>query len=166
MQITRSVAAASAALLLGNLVPTPATASTTSSCWSAKRSERRFTRKMNAARTRAGRRPLRLDPQLSQVARKHTRAMSRRRDLFHSTRRQLATRVTNWTSLGENVGAGAGVRSLHRAFMRSTGHRRNIRGAVFRHVGVGVRRAHGRMWVTVIFESRADPGTTLPKPSC
>jgi hypothetical protein len=31
---------------------------------------------------------------------------------------------------------------------------------------VGVKKADGRMWVTVIFEARENPGTRLAMPSC
>jgi uncharacterized protein YkwD len=171
MQLKRIVAGASAAAVLASLVPATAITSAGATtggdqCWPQKPTERRFAKKMNAARARRGRRPLRLDPQLSHVARRHTRAMVRRNLLHHSTRSQLRRRITNWTTLGENVGVGGGVRSLHRAFMSSYGHRANITSRGFRHVGVGTRRAHGRLWVTVVFQARANPGTTLRPPSC
>ena len=139
-------------------------ASTSGSCWDYKGAERRLARKINRARSRADRVRLHLDPQLSQVARKHARAMSSKRSLFHDPQ-ALRRRVTRWRSLGENVGAGSGAASIHRAFMRSAGHRYNILWRDFRHVGVGVKRAGGRLWVTVVFESRVNPGTTLPPPS-
>ena len=119
---------------------------------------------MNAARN--GLRRLRLDPELSKVARAHTRAMTRRALLFHSSARQLRRRVTNWTLIGENVGYGGGVAGLQRAFMTSPPHRANIERPQFRNVGIGVRRRAGRLWVTVIFQSRHDPGTSLSMPDC
>ena len=139
-------------------------ASAAGRCWDPKDREIAFLRKMNRARGSLGR--LRLDPQLSQVARTHTRAMTRRNELFHSSPSQLARRVTRWKLLGENVGLGSTVTSLHRAFMSSSGHRANILRDQFRHVGIGVKRRNGRLWVTVIFESYSDPGTTLRMPSC
>ncbi len=42
------------------------------------------------------------------------------------------------------------VEALHRGFMASAGHRRNILGD-FDRVGVGVTDADGRLWVTVDF---------------
>jgi uncharacterized protein YkwD len=143
---------------------TIAEANSSTSCWRFKPAERAFALRMNAARD--GLPKLRLDRHLSKVARAHNRAMTRRRALFHSSRRQLGRRVTNWSILGENVGFGSGVSQLHRAFMSSAGHRANIQGPHFRHVGVAVRRRHGQMWVTVLFESRANPGTTMSMPSC
>lgn len=165
MFLKRLVVGTFAALLLGALVPTTSTAAG-KHCWSYKGSERKFTKKINLARSRVGSRPIRLDPQLTKVARKHTREMTGAKTLFHTPSSKLGRRVTNWSWLGENVGVGGGVDSLHRAFMRSLGHKRNIQSRRVRHVGIGVRRSHGRMWVTVIFQSQADPGTTLPMPSC
>jgi uncharacterized protein YkwD len=165
LHLTRLTSGLLATLLVVGVVPGSAAASS-DSCFVHKRFERRLARKINGARARVGRRTLHLDPHLSRVARHHTRAMTRRGFLFHSSARELGRRVTNWTALGENVGAGSGIATLHRAFMDSAGHRRNVLLRSCRHVGVGVRRARGRIWVTVVFESRANPGTTLPMPSC
>ena len=96
----------------------------------------------------------------------HTRIMHRRKSLFHSPDAQLAHRVTRWRVLGENIGVGAGVKSLHKAFTASAPHRANMLYSSFRHLGVGVKKRNGRMWVTVVFESGTDPGTTLRMPRC
>jgi uncharacterized protein YkwD len=120
-------------------------------------------RKINNARTSRGLGKLRLDRHLSRVARVHTKAMTDTRQLFHTA--NLGSKVTRWTRLGENVGYGAGVKSLHRAFMRSSGHRANILGR-FRYVGVATRKAGGRLWTTIVFEHYRDPGTRLSMPSC
>jgi uncharacterized protein YkwD len=135
-------------------------------CWNYKRSERGFTRQMNAARSLLNRSRLRLDPQLSKVARVHTRDMVKRNSLHHSPSDQLKRRVKRWVVLGENVGVGAEVNTLHSAFMQSPAHRANIVFSQFRHVGVGVAQTESRMWVTVIFEARRNPGTSLAMPSC
>jgi hypothetical protein len=136
-------------------------------CWTYRPSERRFSRLMNAARERAGRNRLSLDPEASKVARKHSREMVDRNLLYHTPSSSLIRRVTRWQILGENVGVGGSVGSLHEAFMGSRPHRANILYAKFRHVGVGVRKSHdGRMWVTVVFENRLDPGTRLRMPRC
>lgn len=135
-------------------------------CWDYKRSERRFARKINGERTLDQVGKLRLDPELSKAARVHTRAMVRKNDLYHTPSDTLRKRVTNWTILGENVGVGNRVSSLHNAFMNSPAHRDNVLYPTFGHVGVGVLKKGGRMWVTIIFEAVANPGTTLPMPRC
>ena len=132
--------------------------------WTYKSTERGFTRKMNAARRAAGGSGMKLDPELSRAARKHTNEMVARSSLHHTPSNVLKKRITNWNWLGENVGVGSTVSSLHTAFMNSPAHRDNILFGRFRHVGVGVRKAGGRMWVTVLFEAQKNPGTTLGMP--
>ena len=154
--LKRYLTALLASVLLAVFIPT-GTAS--AACYSPSRSERGFARLINAARSSTG--DLRLDPELSKVAKVHTRDMVRSNSLHHSTSTELRRRVTNWSSLGENVGVGSTVTSLHEAFMNSTAHRDNILHSTFRHVGVGVIKDDGRMWVTVIFEARSDPGSPL-----
>ena len=136
-------------------------------CWRYKTTERSFVQKMNGARDRAGRSNLRIDKQLTKVARVHTKAMARTNRLYHTPSSTLSSRVTKWRILGENVGVGGNVSSLHHAFMSSPAHRENILFGQYRHVGVGVKVDGNTMWVTVVFESQADPGTTLRvAPSC
>ena len=136
------------------------------SCLDYKRSEKSFVRKMNNARTNRGVNGFRIDRQLSKVARRHTAAMVAGSELFHTPSTTLANRVTSWTVLGENVGVGNTVDSLHRAFMKSPAHKANVLFGSFRHVGVGTRRDGDRLWVTVVFEAKTDPGTTLKPPVC
>ncbi len=162
-----AIGISSAALLTGILSSTTAIAgSGDNPCWRATTAERGFTKKMNGARSNANVNKLSLDPELSQAARKHTREMVNQNKLYHTPSSKLGKRVTNWSVLGENVGVGDGVASLHSAFMGSDSHRDNILYSKFRHVGVGVRKSDGRMWVTVIFEAKTDPGTPLKMPSC
>jgi uncharacterized protein YkwD len=151
-----------AGLVLAVLVP-PTTASG-ASCWSYSRDERGFARKINKARSGRDRTKLRLDPELSKVASKQTQTMVRKNLLHHTP--NLGKRVTNWNSLGENVGVGGTVASLHKAFMASPAHKANILGRKFRYVGVATKQINGFLWVTVVFESKRNPGTTLSMPKC
>ena len=146
--------------------PLPSAGGRDSRCWSYKGSEKSFVRKMNKSRRRKGRGRLSLDPELSRAARVHTAEMIRRNTLYHTSNSKLRRRIVGWSTLGENVGVGGSVRSLHKAFMRSTYHRSNVLYSRFRHTGVGVKSRRGRMWVTVIFEARRDPGTRLRMPRC
>jgi uncharacterized protein YkwD len=146
--------------------PQPSAAGRNNRCWRTKPSERRFVSKMNKVRRRGSRGGLQFDPELSKVARRHTWEMVRRRTLYHTSSDQLRRRVVRWQLLGENVGVGGAVGSLHRAFMHSPAHRANILRSTFNHSGVGVKKAGGRMWVTVIFQARSNPGTRLRMPRC
>ncbi|MBW3594215.1 MAG: hypothetical protein KY391_01450 [Actinobacteria bacterium] len=137
-----------------------------SNCFTHKTEEKGFFNKLNIERKLGGRVQLRLDRELSKVARKHTREMTDKNLLHHTSDGQMRSRVTNWQLLGENVGVGGTVESLHVAFMNSPGHKANVMHRSFRHVGIGTRYAHGRLWVTVVFEAETNPGTTLRMPSC
>lgn len=158
---------ASTTLLAATYAVAPARAgSGDNPCWSYRNAEKGFARRINAERAERNLGKLSLDPELSKAARVHTWAMVRNDDLFHTSSDTLRRRVTNWTILGENVGVGGTVASLHEAFMDSPAHRDNVLYSTFRHVGIGALKKGGRMWVTIIFEAVADPGTTLPMPRC
>ena len=140
--------------------------SSSSRCWAPRPEERGFHRKINSSRSNGGRSRLRLDPELSKSARVHTREMFERAVLHHTSTVTLGQRVTRWNMLGENVGVGHTVDSLHTAFMNSPAHRDNVMLRSFRYVGIGTRMMDGRLWVTVIFENQVDPGTRLRMPRC
>lgn len=139
---------------------------TSASCWDARPAETDFVRRLNSERAVQGLGGLRLDPELSRAARLHTSEMATADVLHHTPDHALRSRVTNWIILGENVGAGSSVGSLHDAFMGSPLHRYNILHNEFRHVGIGSKKVDGRRWVTVIFEGVSDPGTSLRMPTC
>lgn len=153
-------------ILLGALLPPSSVSAADNTCWKYKRSERRFARKINGERGDLNLRKLSLDPEVSKAARVHTRAMVNRNELYHTPSDKLRKRVTNWVVLGENVGVGGTVRSLHNAFMNSPAHRDNVLYSTFKYVGVGVKKSGGRMWVTIIFEAESNPGTPLRMPKC
>jgi uncharacterized protein YkwD len=154
----RYATGAVASILLLSLFPAT-TAS--ASCYSPTRKEKSFVRKMNRARIEEGHAPLKLDLEVSKVSKVHTRAMARDASLYHTSSSVLSKRVTNWVLLGENVGVGGTVSSLHRAFMESPHHRANIMLSEFKYVGVGATVANDRLWVTVTFEAKSDPGSPL-----
>jgi uncharacterized protein YkwD len=159
-----------AALVLSQLclVPVSSVARGTnhSRCWDTKDTERAFIRRINRARERNGVTRLRSDPELGKASRSHTHGMAKQARLYHTPDGRLGRKVTNWTVLGENVGVGNNVGELHRAFMNSAGHRDNVLYRSYTYVGVGVVQRNDRMWVTVTFESRTDPGTTQRTPRC
>ena len=128
--------------------------------------DRSFLRKMTGERVDAGLPRLRLDPELSFVASKHTSAMVRRGELYHSPMGELGRRVTRWRTLGENIGKGHSVEDLHSLFMADAAHRHHVMFSKYRFVGVGSRTAGGYLWVTIVFEGSRNPGTTLKMPPC
>ncbi|HJR45673.1 MAG TPA: CAP domain-containing protein [Actinomycetota bacterium] len=143
------------------------TAAGDNQCYRYSSADRDFTTKMNAERKAKGLKTMKLDPELSKVAMVHTaNEMIKTNTLHHTSNSALAKRVTNWVTVGENVGVGAEVSSLHQAFMNSPAHRANIMLAKFNNVGVGSKVSDGRLWVTVIFEATSNPGTSLGMPKC
>lgn len=158
--ITRSVAAIVLALSVGVVSPVT-TASAGKHCYQYKETEKDFAQKINTARGAVGARRLELDRELSKVARRHALEMDNKNSLYHTPSSKLRWRVTRWNRLGENVGAGQGVTSLHQAFMNSPSHRANVLDRDYKHVGVGVHQDQNYMWVTIVFESDRDPGTRL-----
>ena len=155
-----------AGALFATLLPATPVNATRRVCWKSTDAERGFARKMNSERDSRDQGKMHLDPELSKAARVHTNEMIRRNELYHTTDSDLRSRVTNWVILGENVGVGGTVSSLHDAFMNSPAHRDNVLHNAYRHVGVGVKKANDRMWVTIIFEAVTDPGTPLNMPRC
>jgi uncharacterized protein YkwD len=90
---------------------------------------------------------------LSEQARRHSLAMSRRGELFHtSSAPSVYLGGMRWRVWGENVGVTSGtVAGLQRAFMASSGHRANVLNRSFQRVAIGAVRVHGMLWVTVFF---------------
>jgi uncharacterized protein YkwD len=109
----------------------------------------------NKARANRGIPRLCIQQQLQRAARKHSADMIRKDYFSHRSKdgSTLSQRVKRegYTSrgmsvyrIGENIGWGSGSlgspRKIHRAWMRSDGHRTNIMNRGFRQVGIGVIR--------------------------
>ena len=112
--------------------------------------ERRMAQMINRARAARGLPKLALRSDLTYRARTHSVRMARSGGIYHSNLR-TTLRGISWRVAGENVGVGPSIRTLHTAFMRSSGHRANILYRRYRNVGVGVKWRSGVAWVTVIF---------------
>ncbi len=123
--------------------------------------EKAFFKKLNQEREKRGLVKLKLDTQVNKPSKLHTNEMISEGKIYHTPNDVLAKRVTNWNTLGENVGVGGDVSSLHKAFMNSTSHKANILFEDFRYVGIGAKSSGGKLWVTFTFEAEADPGTTV-----
>lgn len=114
--------------------------------------------KLNAERTSRGLSGLSSHWDLVDDAEAHSNRMMEADDLHHNP--NLGNVTTGWVSLGENVGVGPSVNSLHSSFMNSSGHRSNILGD-FTHVGIGaVRESENKLWVTVVFMKASGGATT------
>ncbi len=106
---------------------------------------------INIERAKSGRVVLRWSDNLARVALRHSKRMAAEDTLRHNGNLAGDLAAFPWRLLGENVGVGQSVQTLHVAFMNSPPHRRNVLDRRFRKMGVGVYVARERTWVTVVF---------------
>ena len=151
----------SAAALAAALAVLLAPASATAACRGAGDTTRTATNRalvratlcvLNAKRAGHGLRPLALNAKLGTAARRHSLAMVRRRFFSHTSLngdtfldRIQATGYLDGAGswgVGENIAYGSGARStprsIGRAWMNSSGHRKNILKRTFRSIGIGL----------------------------
>ena len=106
----------------------------------------------NSSREGSNLAKLQLNRAMSKVARRHSLAMARAGELFHTTDVSVYLNGVEWNAWGENVGYTPGdVASLQQAFMNSPPHRENILNGSFHHTAIGAVRVDGTLWVTVFF---------------
>jgi|RhiMetdeSRZDD1v2_1073273.scaffolds.fasta_scaffold710055_2 uncharacterized protein YkwD len=152
------VAVVAAAVLL--LVAAPS-ASAASGCASANASADQVPKRtlvratlcvLNAERARHDLRPLRLNRRLGRAARRHSRAMARKRFFSHTSPNGATfvdrIRRTGYLSgahtwhIGENIAYGSGdlsaPRAIGTAWMNSPSHRENILNPSYKSIGIGI----------------------------
>ena len=123
--------------------------------------EQQFISNINALRSSRGLPSLAVHSNLTAKARSWAQNMAGAGHIYHS---DLQSGITaNWKRLGENVGVGSDVNSLHNAFVASPTHYENLVDPTFTHVGVGVFvGSDGTVWVAEEFMQLMDstPATT------
>jgi len=92
-------------------------------------------------------RTISLDASAGKSAQAHAAGMATRHSLYHTTLHLGPGQC----GMGENVGFGSSVAQVERAFMNSAKHRANILNGTFDHVGLGVTRSGGQVWVVQLF---------------
>jgi len=106
--------------------------------------ERRMLDLVNQERAAAGLRPLAADPELTEVARRHSADMFARGYFAHDTPEGLSPfdrmRQANVSFLtaGENLALAPTLQVAHTGLMNSPGHRANILRPQFGRVGIGI----------------------------
>jgi hypothetical protein len=141
------------AALLVTLVPAPEAARADSGL------EAEFVAAVNRERAAAGLPALAVAGDLTTVARRHSARMADQSHLHHNP--SLGSDVSGWQKVGENVGQGPSVSSIHGAFMGSPGHERNILDGDWTQIGIGVEVRGSTVWVTEVFRL---PAGAAPKP--
>lgn len=111
--------------------------------------EQRYIELINAERRAAGSGPLTVMPELVDGARRHAERMAEAETIFHN--QNLGDLVDGWKLLGENVGRGGNIETLHQAFMDSPGHRENLLNPAYDRIGVGVVWSKGIPYVVEVF---------------
>jgi hypothetical protein len=95
---------------------------------------------VNSTRASNGLQALHENAALDRIAAQHAAEMVARNEIFHyydiGSRADAAG--VRWTYIGENVGVGPDVKSVHEAFMQSPGHRQNVLFPDYNQIGVGV----------------------------
>jgi uncharacterized protein YkwD len=149
LQPRRMAAVLTAFALLFGLLTTAAATASPASAASFSATERAFLAKVNAERKARHLRPLVLRAELNTVARRQANRMASTRRLYHNP--ALAREVRNYRWVGENVGYGPSVSSLHTAFMRSPAHKANILDRDYSQVGIASITRGRTIWVTFVF---------------
>ena len=144
--MSRGIAAALVAVI--GLVALPALTGTAHA--DAQSDEQAFVARINQLRASKGLGALAVDARLTEMARAWSATMAGANRLHHNP--NLAAQAPGeWQKLGENVGVGGDVGSLHDAFVASPDHYRNLVDSAFNAVGLGVVWSGGRLWVTEVF---------------
>ena len=161
MGSSRPVVAAAAVVAL--LVAAPAASGAGRACTSANAAASQVSKRvlvratlcvLNAERARHDLRPLRMNRKLSKAARRHSRAMARKRFFSHTSPNGATfvdrIRHTGYLHgarrwhIGENIAYGSGdlsaPRAIATAWMNSSSHRANILSQSFGAIGIGVAR--------------------------
>jgi len=127
--------------------------------------EREFVSLINDLRATQGLSALAVHDELVGKARRWSATMAAEGDIWHSDLRDGIT--VAWRRLGENVGMGGSVRSLHDAFVASPHHYENLVDPGFNYVGLGVVvDPDGTIFVSQEFMELAPaPASASPSPA-
>jgi len=107
---------------------------------------------VNEDRSDANLELLQWDETLGEKAQAWAEHLARQGSLSHSN---LSSGVpSGWQRLGENVGYGPTIASVHHGYMNSSGHRQNILDRSFNYIGVGYAKSGNRVYTVQVFMKR------------
>src|SRR4051794_10541183 len=122
--------------------------------------ENDFAARINALRASVGAAGLTQHPVLTAKAEAWAQHMADTGCLCHSN---LPDGVTvGWRKLGENIGRGPSVASIHDALVHSSQHYANMVDGTFQWIGVGVAYGNGQMYVAEVFMDGDGPPGPSP----
>ncbi|HVM07481.1 MAG TPA: CAP domain-containing protein [Acidimicrobiales bacterium] len=123
--------------------------------------ENEFVWHLNALRAEKGLQPLVVDGRLTDVARDWAGQMAAAGRISHRSDLAAVAPDPSWQKMGENVGVGATVISLHDAFVASPSHYANLVDPVWQHVGIGVVLSGETIYVAVNFMQVSAPAAKV-----
>jgi uncharacterized protein YkwD len=106
---------------------------------------------INKCRNNHGVHDVKLDEDLSQAARHHSRRMADLGYVFHTPDIAGKLSSVSWSTYGENIGMAHKLKRVRQLWMASPPHKANLLNKKFDWVGVGVVHRDGWYWVTAIF---------------
>lgn len=120
----------------------------------------------NAERAAVGLGPMVMRDDVVAIARGHSTAMAAAQSIWHNEQ-YLTTEVRTALGagmLGENVGMGGSVDSIHAGFMESPGHKANVLEPRFNVVGMAVVKAGTTLFITQdLVETKGAPRPAVKK---
>lgn len=99
--------------------------------------ESEFVSRVNSVRAAKGLPALKVDGELTAIGRRWAGKMAAAGRISHNPNFKYEV-TQDWVKLGENVGTGPDVKSIHDAFVASATHYANMVDAQFTKIGVGV----------------------------
>lgn len=108
---------------------------------------------VNTERSKRTIAPLYRLKELDEIARQHAERMASNLTLFHTTPHELQSKFQRKTRrLGENVGCGETIRSIHQIMMATRSERNNILDRRYTHFGMATARAtDGNLYLCQVF---------------
>lgn len=116
----------------------------------------------NDLRVSVGAPTLSLDSSVSSVARGWSASMAARGGISHNEER--SSQISGWLKLGENVGMGGSIDSVHDALVNSPLHYRNLVDPDFTVVGIGVAYSGSTVYITQNFVKPSGGGNPVSAP--
>jgi len=140
---------------------TPKTPSANTNTASLSDAEQQMLKLVNEARAQNNVPPLKIDTELSNVARTKSQDMIDNNYFSHNSPKygspfdMMKSFGIKYVQAGENIAGNQSVESAHNALMNSPGHRKNILNPEFTHIGIGIRKGgpYGNMF-TQMFISK------------
>lgn len=114
---------------------------------------------LNEARAQAGAPALKLDPNLTEAARKHSLLLEQNQKLSHQFAGEPALSVrlhaagAYFTVSAENAGVNSDPDNITAMFLASPGHRVNMLNPAYNSVGIGIVQSGRLYWITEDFAS-------------